>query len=141
MLQVIKVLRPPRGSLIPFKHRQTDHINRYAGPIRYLLLFVTFFEIHPRHRRHEFDAEGWHAHANDMAGLAKEFGPQIRVREAECPNGGNNPVGILSGGVDPQIDIGRSANMTMQANRVSTNQQVADFMFGEQSQELSEVAR
>jgi hypothetical protein len=141
ILQIRQVLRPPAGRLVLPQTSQTDHGNHdFLNPDQ-LFFAVTRFELDSGDRGEDLNPDGWHSHANHVIPVKKQAGGQPRRGEPELAKGALNSGGVFRINVDPHVEIVGGPDMTVDADRVSANQQVFNAVRVERLQELFEVPR
>lgn len=139
--QISEILEPARRFLVTLEVVQADDLYEDSVDVHGLGSSVALLEAHARNAGLNLDPERGNAHADDIMLLHEPFRPQPRTAEAKLVKSDEKPICVFRGSRNPDVKICRGTYVPVDADGITTDQQVLNSVLVERAKELFEVAR
>jgi hypothetical protein len=109
------------ANLILPQPREADHGHVQSVDRHHQPLGVTLVEPHAGYRCKDLEPNRRTAHANNIARNAKQVGGKVTPHESGFSQRGLDTLGIRGVHVDPDAEVMRGSDITMEARRVAAD--------------------
>jgi hypothetical protein len=141
MLQVVQIAWPPTHPFVRLQIVKTDHFDGCASDRLSERSCVAVFEPDSVDVGENLDSQWGDSHPDDAIRLNEKIRFENGGVEPELLQARNDPQGIFTTTVDPDIHISSRSQVPVKRNRESADEQVLNVVVVQQPQELAEVGR